>query len=96
MCLAVPGKVISIEGCQAVVECWGVQRTVRLDALLQAVEPGAYVLCQLGFAVCQIAPQEVEATLELFELLLQHIQADDRQTAALRAAAPARAGDRDE
>ena len=93
MCLAVPGKVVSIEGCHAVVECWGVQRTVRLDGLSQAVTPGAYVLCQLGFAVCQIAPQEVDATLELFELLLQHIKAEDRAAAALRTA---QAGDPDE
>lgn len=76
MCIAVPGKVLSVEGGTAVLECWGVQRTVRLEGLSQEVVPGDYVLSQFGFALSRIAPEEVPATLELFELLLQHIRLD--------------------
>ncbi|HDZ35812.1 MAG TPA: HypC/HybG/HupF family hydrogenase formation chaperone [Thermococcus sp.] len=50
MCLAVPGKVIDIEGKTAVVDFGGVKREVRLD-LLPDVKVGDYVIVHTGFAI---------------------------------------------
>ncbi|WP_297465057.1 HypC/HybG/HupF family hydrogenase formation chaperone [Thermococcus sp.] len=50
MCLAVPGRIIAIEGKTATVDFGGVKRKVRLD-LLPNVDVGDYVVVHTGFAI---------------------------------------------
>ncbi len=66
MCLAVPAKVISIEGDQAGVELGGVRRAVSV-LLVPDVEPGQYVLVHAGFAIQVLDAGEAAETLELLE-----------------------------
>jgi hydrogenase expression/formation protein HypC len=70
MCLAVPGKVIEVDGMVATVDFWGVRRQVRLEIVDQPVSPGDYVLNHVGFAIRRIPEEEIAATLDLFEELL--------------------------
>ena len=49
MCLAVPGKVIEIEGSIGIVDFNGVKREVRLD--LVDAKIGDYVIVHTGFAI---------------------------------------------
>jgi hydrogenase expression/formation protein HypC len=66
MCLAVPGKVVSVEnvdpafrsGC---VDFAGVRRTVNL-AFTPEVEPGDYVLVHVGFAISRVDREEAART----------------------------------
>ena len=53
--LGVPGRVLSVAGRRAIVECWGVRMQVRLDFIDGAVEPGGYVLSHAGFAIRSIS-----------------------------------------
>lgn len=77
MCLGIPGQIVSIDGLSAVVEFWGVRRTVRLDVIDDAVKPGDYVLNHVGFAIRRIPADAVEETLALYDELLAHVtQAD--------------------
>ncbi|HSQ37017.1 MAG TPA: HypC/HybG/HupF family hydrogenase formation chaperone [Acidimicrobiia bacterium] len=68
MCLALPGKVISIEGegmeRSAVVEVGGQTRQVSL-AMLPEAEVGQWVLFQTGYALQVLPEDEVERLLEL-------------------------------
>ncbi len=64
MCLAVPGKVIRIEGETARVDFGGTERTVHIQ-LLSAVEVGQYVLTHAGFAIQVLDREEAEETLAL-------------------------------
>ena len=66
MCLAVPAKVISIEGDQARVELGGVRRAVSV-LLVPDVAPGQYVLVHAGFAIQVLDAGEAAETLELLE-----------------------------
>ena len=50
MCLAIPGKVMSIDGKTAVVDFGGTRREVRLD-LLNRVRKGDYVIVHVGYAI---------------------------------------------
>ncbi|MFB6150512.1 MAG: HypC/HybG/HupF family hydrogenase formation chaperone [Haloarculaceae archaeon] len=70
MCLGVPGEVQEIEGDEAVVDFWGVERRVRIDIVGDEIEPGDYILNHVGFAIQKIPEEEVEETLELFESML--------------------------
>ena len=50
MCLAVPAKIISITGTEAVVEIDGIRRTANVG-MVDDPQPGEYVLVHAGFAL---------------------------------------------
>jgi hydrogenase expression/formation protein HypC len=66
MCLAVPGRILSVEdvdpafrsGC---VDFCGVRRNVNL-AFTPEVKPGDYVLVHVGFAISQVDSEEAART----------------------------------
>ena len=64
MCLAVPMKVISLEGELGQVEQSGVTRQVSF-ALLPEVALGDFVLIHAGFAIERLDEQEARETLDL-------------------------------
>jgi hydrogenase expression/formation protein HypC len=84
MCLGVPGRVISIDGDIALVDFWGVTKPVRLDVVDAAVAPGDYVLNHVGFAIRRIPPEEIDATLALYDELLRRAGSDDLMAADVR------------
>ncbi len=65
MCLAVPGKIVSLKGADAEVDFNGVRRAVSLD-LVPGARKGDYVLVHAGFAIQVLQPQEAEETLKVF------------------------------
>ena len=69
MCLAVPMKVVEIEGPVARVEESGVRRQVRVD-LVEGVQVGDYVIVHAGIAIERLDAHEAEETLRLFAELL--------------------------
>ena len=82
MCLGVPGKIVDIDGTTATVDFWGVRRQVRLDVVDEPVHPGDYILNHVGYAIRRKPPSEIAATLELYEQLLRHAEADEDLMAA--------------
>jgi hydrogenase expression/formation protein HypC len=64
MCLAIPAKVIKVEGPVALVSIENVEYTASL-LLLENVNPGDYVLLHAGFAIEKIDPEEAEETMRL-------------------------------
>jgi hydrogenase expression/formation protein HypC len=68
MCLAVPGKVLSVEGDDpmlrmAKVDFCGIKRDVSL-AFTPEVQAGDYVLVHVGFALNRVDPEEAARTYE--------------------------------
>ncbi len=84
MCLGVPGRVISVDGDIAQVDFWGVTKPIRLDVVDAPVAPGDYVLNHVGFAIRRIPAEEIAATLELYDELLQRAAPDDLMAADVR------------
>lgn len=70
MCLAVPGKVISVEGNQAEVDFGGVVRKVNVS--LVESNPGEWVVVHAGFAIEKMDEEEAQETLQLWQELLEH------------------------
>ena len=66
MCIAVPGRILSINDRTAEVDFSGARRSVALD-LVDGAKKGDYVLVHAGFAITLLEPAEAEATLKLFE-----------------------------
>lgn len=84
MCLGVPGRVVSIDGDIAQVDFWGVTKPIRLDVIDEPVGPGDYILNHVGFAIRRIPPEDIEATLALYEELIDRGDGDDLMAADIR------------
>jgi hydrogenase expression/formation protein HypC len=74
MCLAIPGKVISVEegeaGRLAKVQFGGITRAASLDFVPEA-GVGDYVLVHVGFAISKIDEEEARKTLQDLQTLLE-------------------------
>lgn len=68
MCLAVPGKIVSISGRNAMIDFGGVQR----EANVSLIEPrvGDYVVVHAGFAIQVVDEEEARETIKLWEELM--------------------------
>ena len=66
MCLAVPVKVVSIEGNEAEVEIGGVRRRVSI-VLTPEAKVGDYVLLHTGYAINVVNETEAQETLKILE-----------------------------
>jgi hydrogenase expression/formation protein HypC len=77
MCLGVPGKVVAVDGLMATVDFWGVRKQVRLEVVDEPVQPGDYILNHVGYAIRRIPDSEIDATLALYEELLQRAADED-------------------
>ena len=66
MCLALPARVVALDGAdQAVVELGGVRKAISI-ALTPEAQAGDYVIVHVGHAIGMVDPQEAERTLALF------------------------------
>ena len=63
MCLAVPGRVLRVDGVRALVDFDGVQREVRVD--LVDARKGDYVIVHTGYAIEKLDRKDAEETLRI-------------------------------
>ena len=72
MCLAVPSKVIGIDGDTATVEAFGETRQVSLLLMPEEVSLGDYLLIQAGgFAFERVEAERAEESLRLMRELME-------------------------
>jgi hydrogenase expression/formation protein HypC len=70
MCLAIPAKILSLEGCKANVDFGqGVVRDVNMS--LVEAKVGDYVLVHAGYAIQVIEEKEALETLSLWNDILE-------------------------
>ena len=72
MCLAIPMRLIEIDGSAGVAEVDGVTRQVRLD-LLPEVVLGDYILIHAGLAIARVDPDSAQETLALLRTLADEV-----------------------
>jgi len=71
MCIAFPGKVMSIdEDNFAVIDISGSRREISLDIVDESVSVGDYVICHAGYAIQRI---DAEVALEKLSFLKELI-----------------------
>jgi hydrogenase expression/formation protein HypC len=62
MCLAVPLKIVSVDGKHAMGEAEGLTQTLRVD-FLPDLKPGDYVMVHAGFAIEKLTEQQARENL---------------------------------
>ena len=73
MCIAFPGKIITIdENNYAVIDIGGTKREVCLDIIDEQVGLGDYVLCHAGYAIHKVDEDQAQEKLALLKELLEH------------------------
>ena len=73
MCLAVPMKLVQINGDTAAAEIGGVRREVNVQ-LLEGAGVGDYVIVHAGFAIQKLDREDAEETLKLFREMADEIR----------------------
>ena len=68
MCLAVPLRLIEINGKDATGEALGMRRSIRVD-FIPDPKPGDYVMVHAGFAIERLAEEQALEDLESWEEL---------------------------
>ena len=68
MCLAIPMKVIQIEGFNARCEAKGIERDVSLFMLQdENVQLGDFVMVHIGYAIQKVAAEEAQSAWQLYD-----------------------------
>lgn len=62
--MAIPGKILEIEGVEALVDFGGVRRKANVS--LVDATPGAYVIVHAGFAIQLLDEREAKESLKLW------------------------------
>ena len=70
MCLAIPGKILRIEGNSALVDFDGIQQNVII-ALIMNPEVGKYVIVHAGYAIEQMDEKDALEAIEQWKEIAQ-------------------------
>jgi hydrogenase expression/formation protein HypC len=73
MCLAIPSKIIKLEGSNATVDVYGAQRNISLLVLDEPVNIGDYVVVHAGFAIQKLREDVAKETLGYFNTYLKEL-----------------------
>ncbi|MDA8123709.1 MAG: HypC/HybG/HupF family hydrogenase formation chaperone [Deltaproteobacteria bacterium] len=73
MCIAFPGKIISLaENGLAIVEIGGIKREVCIDLLADEVQLGDYVISHAGYAIQRVDEAIAKENLALLKEILDN------------------------
>lgn len=76
MCLAIPGKILEVNGDKANVDFNGVKRDVII-ALVKDAKVGKYVLVHAGYAIELLNEEEAQETLKLWKNIVEEEYLDE-------------------
>ena len=76
MCLAIPGKIIKIEGDSAIVDYDGIQKEANISLIECSL--GEYVLVHVGFAIQVIDEESARQTYSLLDEIDKRLEEDER------------------
>ncbi|MCL1904832.1 MAG: HypC/HybG/HupF family hydrogenase formation chaperone [Methanomassiliicoccaceae archaeon] len=76
MCLAIPGKIISINGDTADIDFGGVVKQANITMVEARIDD--WVVVHAGFAIETMDEEEARKTIELWNEVLEHDETDIR------------------
>ena len=77
MCLAIPARIIELEGDKAVVDAMG-NRFKAKTTLLPNIKLGDLVLVHAGFAISQVDEEEAKKTWQLISEINDYMDSSNR------------------
>lgn len=75
MCLAIPGKILEIDGHAAKVDFDGIEQTVTI-ALIQNPKIGNYVIVHAGYAIEQMNEEEAMDAIQQWKEMSKELGMD--------------------
>ncbi|MGQ9622787.1 MAG: radical SAM protein [Candidatus Caldatribacteriaceae bacterium] len=84
LCYAIPGRVVSVEGQNVVVEYFGERKKARNDIF--SLRPGDYVYAQGGFVIRVVPPKEAEEILAVWKETFFELQELDLRLSKMKLA----------
>jgi len=75
MCLAIPGKILQINGNSALIDFDGIQQNVVI-ALIQDPEVGKYVIVHAGYAIEMMDEKDALVAIEQWRELSDELDLD--------------------
>ena len=78
MCLAVPAKVIELDGEMATVDLDGVQRAVS-TLMVPDIALGDYVITHAGFALHKVDEADAQASLQLLREMVDAVSQQNQE-----------------
>ena len=72
MCIAFPGKIVSIDDNRAIIDIEGTRREAFLDLIDEEVTIGDYVICHAGFAIHKVDEELAQEKLALLRELTKN------------------------
>ncbi len=75
MCLAIPGKILEIDGNNALVDFDGIKQNVII-ALIQNPEIGKYIIVHAGYAIEQINEEEAMEAINQWKEIAEDQELD--------------------
>ena len=77
MCLAIPMRILQIDGLSARCEAKGIERSVSLFLLQhEALAVGDQVMIHVGYAIQKISAEEARSAWELYDEMLAASESD--------------------
>ncbi len=67
MCLAIPGKIISIKGDQAKIDFMGVSKEANISLVNFKPQKNDYVLVHAGFVIQKLLKEDALASIKRYE-----------------------------
>lgn len=78
MCLAVPFKIIKIDGNDGIGEYGGLNKNIRLD-FIDAPKIGDYVMVHAGFAIERLDEEQAKLDIEAWKELEDALNSEDEK-----------------
>ena len=82
MCLAIPGKIVSLNNSDpamlmAKVDFGGVTKDICVQWLGEDVKPGDYVIAHTGMAISKLSEEEARSSLDTFKEMEEMLGGDE-------------------
>ncbi len=77
MCLAIPSKIVGMNGFEATVDYYGARKKINLMLLPEEASVGEYVLVHAGFAIQKIDDIAAKDALGLIDEILKTLEQED-------------------
>lgn len=74
MCLAIPSRIIYIDGFNATVDVYGARRDINLMLMPEDAGIGDYVLVHAGFALKKVDQEAAEESIRIIKDILEEEQ----------------------
>ncbi|UCG77820.1 MAG: HypC/HybG/HupF family hydrogenase formation chaperone [Nitrospirota bacterium] len=74
MCLAIPSKIIEMDGMKAKIEVYGARKDINLMLMPVEVEVGDYVLVHAGFALQKVERDMARESLKVIDTIVEEVK----------------------